>query len=312
MKKSVLFIDTDMGVDDIVAICMIIWSKKFDILGISVVNGVSPVKAGVRTLARILTYLGISTPLYVGVNQKTQRSSVQFPFIDRLRAKTLVLLPDISLPNVQPNPRPISQLPKDLLEKNQPITMLCLGPLSNVAILLKNNNVRLFIKQIVVMGGAVNVPGIVPPCNIAEYNFRLDPAAARTVLESTIPIKLLPIDATKKVPAIMNSAPKNTRRVLRSFLTQISNTVPKRPMNKIIRSVILNNSGDFQNFYDPLAAAVLLKPSIIASWSVYKLSVSTVRPSLGKVLIRKGKGNVSIPNDVQVKAFYTLMIQSLQ
>lgn len=293
MKKPILFIDTDMGVDDIIAICMIVASDSFHICGISVVNGVSPIRAGIRNLTRVLAYLGVSIPLYLGVDQTAQRSRRQFPIIDRRRAKTLAPLATLPLPNARPDPQPRTQLAKDILAKKS-VTMLCLGPLSNIAGLLIRKNIRNAIQRLVVMGGALTVPGNVPPQNVAEYNMLLDPRAADYVVRSGVSTTLVPIDATRFVPA----------DGIDGFMKEKSQTKTGR----IIRAIIKNNRGDFQHFYDPLAAAVLIDSTIILSSVRYALGISTAPASLGVTQILKDKRRtVSIPFRIDSTKFYRLV-----
>lgn len=311
--KQILYIDTDAGVDDIIALCMMLRSRRYAVRGISIVNGVASVKNGLRVIARILSYIGMeSIPLFCGINQVKQNSSIQFPAIDRTRATSFTLLPDIPYISKLPRIYDLEALQDRIAKETTPITLLCLGPLSNIALIIKKRSVRRAIDRLVIMGGAVNVPGIVPPRNIAEYNFRLDPASAREVLESGIPITLIPIDATKQVPALIATASTINKKILQRFISHLANTRSVSPTGKIVRSIILNNSGDFQNFYDPLAAAVLLNRSIVASWRSYQLTVSTRKMTYGKVLIQKKDGPILVPEIVQVKNFYTLLIQSLK
>lgn len=292
MKKPALFIDTDMGVDDIIAICMIVASDSFRICGISVVNGVSPIRAGIRNLARVLSYLGVSIPLYLGVDQRTQRSRTQFPIIDRRRAKTLALLATLPMPKTRPDSQPLTQLAKDILAK-KPVTMLCLGPLSNIAGLLMRKNIRSAIQRLVVMGGALTVPGNVPPQNVAEYNILLDPRAADYVLRSGVSTTLVPIDATRFVPA----------GGIDGFMKEKSQT----KTGCIIRAIIKNNRGDFQNFYDPLAAAVLIDSSITTHVIRRSLGVVYRGQNIGK-LNRTTGHPITVVDGVDAKQFYTLLL----
>ncbi|MFN7993118.1 MAG: nucleoside hydrolase [Bryobacteraceae bacterium] len=74
------------------------------------------------------------------------------------------------------------------------VTILALGPMTNVAILLKlHPDLETRIKRIVFMGGNVHVPGNASAA--AEFNFWFDPEAAQVVLRSRIPEKVMfPLD----------------------------------------------------------------------------------------------------------------------
>lgn len=305
MNKPILFIDTDMGVDDIIAICMLVASKQFDIKGISVINGVATQKCGVKNLGRILTFIGLSCPIFSGDNQKTQNSNVQFPLYDRRRANALALLSNISLPSKGANlVFPLSEMIAMIQETKSPVSILAIGPLTDISSVIASPALDR-IRTLTIMGGAVEVPGNVSPKNIAEYNFRLDPKAANMVLNTSTPVQLVPIDATRSVPAIPSLSPL--------FYQTLKQSKPYTPEGVVIKNIILNNSGDFQSFYDPLAAAILIDPTIVNQWVRYDLSVSLRRSTLGKVSIRqKGNGVVRVPAGVNEKGFYRLMLQLVQ
>jgi inosine-uridine nucleoside N-ribohydrolase len=70
------------------------------------------------------------------------------------------------------------------------VTIVALGPMTNVALaLLMKPDIDTKIKRIVFMGGNIRVPGNASPA--AEFNFWFDPEAARIVLRSRIPQKLM-------------------------------------------------------------------------------------------------------------------------
>src|SRR5262249_26392071 len=85
----------------------------------------------------------------------------------------------------------------------EPVTVLALGPLTNVASALEATpELADKIENMVVMGGAVDVDGSgVSDANTsAEWNIYSDPHAARLAFESGVPITLVPLDATNEVP----------------------------------------------------------------------------------------------------------------
>ena len=77
------------------------------------------------------------------------------------------------------------------------LILIALGPLTNLALALERDaSAMRAIGRVVVMGGAVDVPGNVTPD--AEFNIHVDPDAARRVLEAGLAIELVPLDATRQ------------------------------------------------------------------------------------------------------------------
>ena len=77
------------------------------------------------------------------------------------------------------------------------LTLICVGPLTNVAQLLTTHpEARPWIKRIVVMGGALDIGYGGQPPAAAEWNIRSDIAAAKTVFQAGVPLLVVPLDAT--------------------------------------------------------------------------------------------------------------------
>ncbi len=109
--------------------------------------------------------------------------------------------------------------------------------------------------MIYVMGGAVDVPGsMVSETNTtAEWNIYCDPAAARMVFESGVPITLIPLDATNDVPLTVD------------FLQQLE-AEKQTPEAEFIYTALANSmdfieSGGYY-FWDPLAAWIMADPEL--------------------------------------------------
>ncbi|WP_161522303.1 nucleoside hydrolase [Bifidobacterium xylocopae] len=83
-------------------------------------------------------------------------------------------------------------LAQDLLATDKPTTVAAIGPLTNLsAVISKEPEAARRIGRIYVMGGALGFGDLV------DTNFAVDPQAARTVLESGIPLTLVPLDVTR-------------------------------------------------------------------------------------------------------------------
>jgi inosine-uridine nucleoside N-ribohydrolase len=87
-----------------------------------------------------------------------------------------------------------------------PVTLLTLGPLTNVAqAFAAEPGLAASLGAVVMMGGAVDVAGNVQPEGAdnplaAEWNLYIDPAASDAVISSGAPITLVALDATNEVP----------------------------------------------------------------------------------------------------------------
>lgn len=122
------------------------------------------------------------------------------------------------LPAVEPEPvRDAEQLLTDTLtdtltDASAPITVVAVAPLTNLGVVLAAHpELATRIERIVIMGGAVTVPGNVEVSPDAEWNIYIDPEAARRVLASGIPLTFVPLDATNHLPW--------TERLLRRLAT---------------------------------------------------------------------------------------------
>jgi inosine-uridine nucleoside N-ribohydrolase len=321
MNKKTIFIDTDTGNDDLMAICMLLSSKKFEVIGFSTVNGVSRAGTGAKNLARILSYLNLNTiPVIQGFTKPMSRSwKAEFPKIDRQRANRLTLVKNINIPKLNSKDVKVyNSIIKifDIVNKNpKKVTLVCLGPLTNIATLVNKfgNKFTKNIEQIVLMGGAVNTPGIVPPLDLAEYNMYLDPEAAKILFDYGVTITMVPIDATKWVPADPKYIKgKSDKFKLGQFYKTIKQFKPTTKTGNIIKEIILNNKGDFNYFYDPLVSAILEQPNLIKGSQKLNIevSVSGQRRGLTKRNVNKN-GNVKVINKISNMGFYKLVLSKI-
>lgn len=93
------------------------------------------------------------------------------------------------------------------------VTIVAIGPLTNVAIALRSDpGFAAGVKQLVIMGGAVAAlpDGAGNQTSNAEFNFWVDPEAARIVLRSGIPIQLSPLNVSRKTNLTKHAA-RSTR-----------------------------------------------------------------------------------------------------
>jgi len=195
-----IILDTDSGPfnDDGAALVMAARSpRRVTLEAVTLVPGNAWVQEGAAYTSRILKLLGRSqTPLLPGAQQPLLNS----PSMAAVMAKRWPPLEYIGA-----FARPLPAPPRDqegavksavdyLIEAVDrtpgQITLLALGPMTNLAIALRlRPDIENKIHRLVFMGGAIGVPG--NSSKAAEFNFWFDPEAAQIVLRSAIPKKVM-------------------------------------------------------------------------------------------------------------------------
>ena len=105
------------------------------------------------------------------------------------------------------------------MNTTEPITLVPVGPLTNLGMALRlEPHIAEHIPEVVIMGGGHALGNITPS---AEWNIYVDPEAARIVMQSGIPIRLVPLDATHAAYTSYNPVVP----VARPSLTAVSSTV---------------------------------------------------------------------------------------
>jgi purine nucleosidase len=180
-------IDTDTASDDAVALIMALRSPKVSVLAITVVGGNVSVEQGTRNALFTVELCGSTVPVFTGAAAPLMRpleDASWFHGQDGLsdhgyQPATRAAEPDFA----------VDALVR-IVEGNPGIELITLGPLTNLALALRQSpNLAANISRCVVMGGAPCCEGNVTPA--AEYNFWVDPEAARVVLRSQLPIELV-------------------------------------------------------------------------------------------------------------------------
>ena len=165
---------------------------------------------------------------------------------------------DELLPAVKDEPvHDAEQLMVDTLGgASSPITLIAVGPLTNVgAVLSAHPELAGRVQRIVIMGGAVGVPGNVSDSPAAEWNIYIDPEAARRVIDAGIPVTFVPLDATNDLPW--------TERLLRRLA--VLDAPPARTVHDMAAS-----RPSLVGFYlwDELAAMAAVEPKLVSVESI--------------------------------------------
>lgn len=196
MKKNYLpklIIDTDPGHDDALAILLLELSKRFDILGLTTVAGNSTIQNVTNNARYILDLIGSKTAIYSGSDRPLKRKLITANVHGESGLNGALICKKEKLNNLAVDK--IIQLVKE--NPNQ-VTILVLGPETNIAKAIKKEpEIVQLIKELVIMGGAIDSPG--NKNRVAEFNIFVDPEAAQVVFDSGIKITLLPLDVCNEV-----------------------------------------------------------------------------------------------------------------
>src|SRR5687767_13423105 len=250
-------IDSDMISDDWMAALFLLNDPKFSVKAITVAGtGFADCDAGVRSALGLLALTdygdvpvscGAASPL-MGDNAPPAEWRTTIETVEGLG------LPEGGDPVAQDA---VALFTSVIQESPEPVTVLALGPLTNVGAALDATPALVEnIEMIYVMGGAVDADGssVSEENTVAEWNIYCDPHAARIVVESGAPITLVPLDATNDVP------------VTPEFVAQLE-AEKSTPEAEFVAALLANNaesiaSGSYY-FWDPLAAVVMSDPSLV-------------------------------------------------
>ncbi|MBO9125418.1 MULTISPECIES: nucleoside hydrolase [unclassified Rhizobium] len=192
-----VWIDTDMGFDDIAAI-LVVAHAKLDIAGISLVFGNTPLPQVRVNAAGAAKAFGWTFPIHSG------RASAVLGEIETAQA----ILGETGIPTSGKTLPDAAALPDsdaftalcDWLKQDGPHRILALGPLTNIAALaLARPDLAARITELTWMGGGVTSGNHTAS---AEFNALADPEALAIVIASGLPLRMVDLDLCRKVIAV--------------------------------------------------------------------------------------------------------------
>lgn len=264
-----VIIDTDAGIDDALALILALRSPELQIAAITTVSGNVPVDRATRNVFVVLGLqdFGACPPVARGASRPRKKAPV---FATNVHGKDGLgridrCLNEMGLPRYAPHSGPLSQrqavdeILLHLSVSSDPVTIIALGPLTNVAAAIeKDKKTMARAKRVVLMGGAIGVPGNISP--VAEFNIFADPHAARIVFGANLPLTVVGLDVTRQV--------KLTRVMVAKALTSGSTSIKRfvHDCTKKLFSLGEKQSGEASfSLHDPLAVGVVIDPSFVCS-----------------------------------------------
>lgn len=195
MTKIPVILDVDTGIDDAMALVIALASDKLDVKAVTTVSGNVGLEHTTRNTLNILDLLGRGDiPVAAGADKPLERVAFKASFIhglNGLRGYDFEKNVDYAL-----RKEPAWDLIRDVLnESAEKVTILALGPVTNIAVLFdKYPEVKKKIDKIVFMGMSYHCGN---PGPVQTFNVLVDPEAFRKVIFAGVPFYAVPLDTTR-------------------------------------------------------------------------------------------------------------------
>lgn len=258
MKK--IIIDTDPGKDDFFAITYLVLSGQADILALTTVCGNSSIQNVTNNARFTLDSVQANIPIYSGASEPFNRVSkfgqvMGTSGLDGVNIGTQEKLNGLA----------VNKIIELVRAYPQQVTILAIGPLTNIAqAFQKDPQLPSLINQLVIMGGAIQLPG--NTSRTAEFNIGFDPEAAGIVFKSLVKKTLIPLDLCYANPLQLSDL--DVLKVSPLYSTLVDLLIPYQEMLKA------NEGQEGIILYDLLAAYYLTNPQSF-DISSYNLQIET-------------------------------------
>jgi inosine-uridine nucleoside N-ribohydrolase len=315
--QKVIF-DTDFVVppqDDSMALLLALKSPELQILGITTVAGNDSMERATSDALRVLEIAGrTDIPVYRGANMPLVHEKTQWAATVHGRWWS-----------DEPPPAPPGGFAKKAAERESAIdfivrtidanpgqvTIIAIGPLTNVAMALNlEPGLAPKIKKIVIMGGAfawlADGAGNITPN--AEFNFWVDPEAARQVVRAGIPTAITPLNVTRKT-----SFTKQWYDKIVAVDTPVTALLKER-----MGPLFEQNPTRGGNMYDQLTVGALIDPTLVKTQDLFvdvdinhgvNYGVSVGGPKIWEGA--EGARKVTVQYDVDFDRFIRMFVDRL-
>lgn len=306
MEKTKVIIDCDPGIDDSLAIMLALKAEEIEVVGITVVCGNSPVEMGFENAKKVLKQMNrLDVPVFIGESKPMRRD-----YVNALDTHGEDGLGESFLPEVSGYEQEMGAVEflASVLKKER-ISVIALGPMTNLAALIKMDaDAFSDIEEIVSMGGTFKSHGNCSP--VAEYNYWCDPDAAALVYETMHKmgkrIHMIGLDVTRKIvltPTILEYICRLNKET-GDFIKKITKFYFDFHWEwEHIIGCVIN---------DPLAAAYFIDRSLCEGFDSY-VQIETEGISMGQSVVDsmnfyRKEPNARVLTEVDVYQFFRLFI----
>ncbi|KRK46664.1 nucleoside hydrolase [Dellaglioa algida] len=312
MGRKKMILDLDTGIDDAMAIAYALASEEIDLIGIVGSYGNLQMLDGVQNSLNLLSLLGQpNIPVYLGEKHSMTTQTFNTMQISQ-EIHGMNGIGDITIPKSDQSPHPGSGIDFiiDSAKKFQSdLIIVPTGPLTNLALAIKQSpEIETLIGKVVLMGGALTIPGNVTP--VAEANINQDPEAANEVFQSKLTITMVGLDVTLKT--LLTKKETQEWRQL--------NSTSSRAFADIVDYYIEAYANLKTNLggcalHDPLAVAVAIDPSLVTTLPI-NMKVDTKSPFSGRTIgderrLNSNEATTDVAVAVETERFLSIFMTKL-
>lgn len=290
VTKRQFLIDTDAAADDLLALLLALNADDISVETITVVSGACRADQGTQNVQDLLKRSGHTIPVFAGRHA---------PLFGPLRDSTHIMGSDgLGGHGPAANTFPIDAKPAcDAIRqfiKTYPRTgtIVCLGPLTNLALaLLTEPALACEIGRLVIIGGVSDGIGNITPS--AEFNIWADPEAAKVVFEAGILFDLVGWDISRREDCTFSPGDLEEISDAETPLATYSINVLSG-----LRAFLRENLGtENVDLPDPIAMAIALDETLATGWLHRHVEIdSTSGPSRGSTIVDHLQARGSDPN----------------
>lgn len=311
MTRTPVYFNHDGGVDDLVSLLALLAMDSIELIGIGVIPGDCYLEPAVSASRKIIDRFAPASTIEVSAS--VARAKNPFPKEWRMHAYFVDALPILNESDTLRTPLSDEPAHRHLIRKlrasDRPVTLLFTGPLTDLALALKEEpELEGKIEKLIWMGGSFKGTGnVIEPEHdgSAEWNAFWDPEAVADVWKSGIRIVLFPLLATDQVPWTIER--RNAWSKLRAY-EALDFAVQCYAMCPPLVHVHAN---DTYFLWDLLTTASVGRPSIAEYKEVRSVAHAT-GPSQGRIEEAAGGRVVGIAEKVDTDGFYAYVTDILQ
>ena len=301
-------LDCDPGHDDAMAILLAAATPAIELEAITTVVGNQTLERVTLNARRVCSVAGISgVPIAAGRDRPLRREPIIAGEIHGTSGLDGV---DWDEPTVPQDPRDGVELivERALADDPRPLTLVAVGPLTNVAAALdRAPEIAARIDRVSIMGGAIGLGNWTPS---AEFNIHVDPEAAEIVFASGVPITLVPLEVTHRALATdevieriagLDTAVARVSAALMRYFAGTYREVFRFPHPAV---------------HDPVAVATLIDERIVGTRRMNVAIDTTAGLSAGRTAVdvygTTGRPpNADVGLELDAARFWDLMIEAL-